>query len=69
MPIYGVHCEACGHEFESFQGMDALLPACPKCGSDDTRKLVSRRTGFVLNGEGWAKDGYTKGKGKSTERA
>ena len=78
MPTYEYKCEECGGHWEQEQGIkDAPLDVCPFC-SIDTRvrvaksdgppskgkpkRLISGRTGFVLNGSGWARDGY-KGHG------
>lgn len=40
MPIYEYRCEKCGCEFEELVSGDAT-PACPKCSSGETRKLMS----------------------------
>jgi len=53
MPIYGYHCEACGHDFEVMQKMSDPAPsACPSCGQGNLRKLLSA-AGFQLKGKGW----------------
>lgn len=41
MPIYEYSCDKCGCEFEEIVFDDAS-PICPKCGSNETRKLMSR---------------------------
>ena len=43
MPIYEYRCEACATVFEDFvmsAGSDEK-PACPECGSPETKRLVS----------------------------
>lgn len=40
MPIYEYACDKCGKEFEELV-FDDSLPACPHCGSAQTRKLMS----------------------------
>ncbi|MBE6440756.1 MAG: zinc ribbon domain-containing protein [Desulfovibrio desulfuricans] len=40
MPIYEYNCNKCGQDFEELV-FDEALPACPHCGSSDTRKLMS----------------------------
>ena len=53
MPIYGYHCQACGHDFEVMQKMSDPAPdACPSCGQADVRKQLSA-AGFQLKGKGW----------------
>ncbi len=53
MPIYEYQCTACEHEFETMQKMsDAPLEACPSCGENTLKKLISA-TGFRLKGGGW----------------
>lgn len=53
MPIYGYHCQACGHAFELMQKMSDPAPGdCPACGKHDIRKQLSA-AGFQLKGKGW----------------
>ena len=42
MPMYEFKCEACEHEFEELVlgQRDRKIP-CPKCGSDNTHRLLS----------------------------
>lgn len=47
MPIYEYRCEACAHRFSVLTGMvtetsGQASPVCPRCGSANARKLVSR---------------------------
>ncbi len=69
MPIYEYACEACGHEMEAMQKMsDDPLKACPSCGEERLKKLISA-SGFRLKGSGWYvtdfKGGDNKGSGNS----
>ena len=41
MPIYEFECEACGSRFEELVSSDTRMPACPACGSKETRRLLS----------------------------
>ncbi len=44
MPLYEFECKKCGSTFEkvmTIEEMEKIKPACPHCGSDDSRKLVS----------------------------
>jgi putative FmdB family regulatory protein len=42
MPIYEFECEECGDSFEELVPSMAAAVACPSCGSDRTRKLISQ---------------------------
>lgn len=75
MPIYEYQCSHCGHLAEITQKFsDPPLSACPECGSDEVKKLISR-TSFQLKGGGWFADGYAapapkaKAEPKKTETA
>lgn len=53
MPFYEYQCDACGHRLEALQKVaDAPLRACPQCGGEGLRKLISRAA-FRLKGTGW----------------
>jgi putative FmdB family regulatory protein len=53
MPIYGFHCQSCGHDFEVMQKMSDPAPgACPSCGQAELRKQLTA-AGFQLKGGGW----------------
>jgi len=41
MPIYEYVCEECGAQFEEIMSPTAPAPACPKCKSASTKKLMS----------------------------
>jgi putative FmdB family regulatory protein len=41
MPIYEFECEGCGAVFEELVAADAVAPACPACGTERTRRLMS----------------------------
>jgi putative FmdB family regulatory protein len=40
MPIYEFECEGCGAQFEELVAVGGAC-ACPACGSDRTRRLLS----------------------------
>ena len=44
MPLYEFCCSSCNRKFTQLLGMtaDSSEPACPKCGSGDVKKLISR---------------------------
>ncbi|MDF1526362.1 MAG: zinc ribbon domain-containing protein [bacterium] len=44
MPLYEFKCNKCGHTFDkilSIKEMETVKLNCPKCGSDDIKKLMS----------------------------
>lgn len=41
MPIYEFECEECGERFEELVAAGATGVACPECGSERTRRLLS----------------------------
>jgi len=56
MPLYEYQCSSCGEEFEqivSFSKAD-LMPACPICRSEDTRKKISIAASFGSSSTGSA---------------
>lgn len=63
MPYYDYICDKCG-EFEVFQSItDPILVDCPKCNElgikTSIKKLISKSS-FILHGNCWAKDSYSK---------
>lgn len=57
---YEYHCNFCGHEFEEEQSIkDSPLEKCPKCNSDTLKRMICSST-FILKGDGWAADNYSK---------
>ncbi len=62
MPTYGYGCKVCGHEFEIEQSIkDEPHTECPKCRVYTRNRLIIGSS-FVLKGDGWAKDLYSKAK-------
>lgn len=62
MPTYAYSCRCCSHEFEVEQRIsETPIAECPKCRvCTDNRLIVG--TSFLLKGDGWAKDLYSKAK-------
>ena len=42
MPIYEFGCNACGEQYEKLVFSTTATAPCPKCESDDVRRLLSR---------------------------
>jgi putative FmdB family regulatory protein len=54
VPTYDYECKACGHRFETFQGIkDATLKKCPKCGKLKLNRLIGAGAGFLFKGSGF----------------
>jgi len=59
MPTYQYQCPACGETKERVQRItDQPVRIQCECGTR-MRRIISA-TNFVLNGKGWARDGYSK---------
>jgi len=59
MPTYDYECDACGHEFELFQGInDAVQRKCPKCGKLKLRRLFGTGAAVVFKGSGFYQTDY-----------
>jgi putative FmdB family regulatory protein len=53
MPIYEYRCTSCGFQKEFLQKVtDPLFTACPECGKESFRKMLTT-AGFQLKGSGW----------------
>jgi putative FmdB family regulatory protein len=56
---YEYECTNCYHEWEEEQKItDKPIKKCPKCKLEAAHRMISK-SGFVLNGTCWAKDGYS----------
>src|SRR5689334_18217728 len=59
MPTYDYECDACGHEFELFQGInDPVERKCPKCGKLKLRRLFGTGAAVVFKGSGFYQTDY-----------
>jgi putative FmdB family regulatory protein len=55
LPIYDYVCEACGHRFEAFHGLNEHGPSqCSACDSGPVKRAFAPPT-IVFKGSGWAK--------------
>ena len=50
MPIYEFKCKECGEEISDLIGANDPFPKCKKCGKDSLEKLISKSTGFTIEG-------------------
>ena len=41
MPLYAFACADCAHRFDELQGFTAPPPACPRCGSAATKRVLA----------------------------
>jgi putative FmdB family regulatory protein len=59
MPTYDYECDACGHEFELFQGInDPVQRKCPECGKPKLRRLFGTGAAVVFKGSGFYQTDY-----------
>ena len=59
MPIFDYQCLQCAHIIEDvLQKSDDDLKFCPKCGTDELRRLIGAAN-FQLKGDGWYKPSPT----------
>lgn len=59
MPTYDYQCDACGHEFELFQGInDPHQRKCPECGKLKLRRLFGTGAAVVFKGSGFYETDY-----------
>jgi len=59
MPTYDYECDACGHKFELFQGInDPLQKKCPECGKLKLRRLFGTGAAVVFKGSGFYQTDY-----------
>ena len=58
MPLFDYRCSQCNKRFTQLVGMtaDSKPPACPACGSEDVKKLISRFT--RIKGDDERLDGF-----------
>jgi len=61
MPIYEYRCEKCQERFEEYlSSSDKPAPSCPKCGSADVTRLMSRiSTEWLPSDVAWDRVGRT----------
>jgi len=57
MPLYSLLCEDCDKVIERLCNVDEVVRCC-KCGKNMKRLPV--QTNFILKGDVWAKDGYSR---------
>jgi putative FmdB family regulatory protein len=64
MPLYEYLCPACGQRFEQIMRFSEadLTPACPYCGSRETRKAISALAAFSGSSDGGAGGCATRGR-------
>ncbi len=73
MPLYRYRCNNCNYMFEANQRMsDNPLTACPSCGEDELRRVISS-VGVVFKGPGFyvtdSRKGGSNGSGRSSSKS
>ena len=59
MPTYDYECDACGHQFEVFQGInDEVLTKCPECNKKKLKRLFGSGAAIVFKGSGFYQTDY-----------
>ncbi|WP_164100637.1 FmdB family zinc ribbon protein [Candidatus Laterigemmans baculatus] len=59
MPTYDYECDACGHSYELFQGInDPVAKKCPECGKNKLRRLFGTGAAIVFKGSGFYQTDY-----------
>lgn len=59
MPTYDYECDACGHTFETFQGInEPVLEKCPACKKKKLRRLFGTGAAIVFKGSGFYQTDY-----------
>lgn len=59
MPTYDYECDACGHKFEIYQGInDEKLKKCPECKKLKLRRLLGTGGAIMFKGSGFYQTDY-----------
>ena len=59
MPTYDYECDACGHKFELFQGInEATKKKCPACKKMKLRRLFGTGAALMFKGSGFYETDY-----------
>ncbi len=59
MPTYDYECDACGHKFEHYQGInDEVLKKCPECKKNKLRRLLGMGGAVMFKGSGFYQTDY-----------
>ena len=59
MPTYDYECDACGHLFELFQGInDPIKRKCPECKKLKLRRLFGTGAAIIFKGSGFYETDY-----------
>ncbi len=70
MPTYDYICDACGHEFESFESIKAdPQKTCPSCGVDKLRRKIGAGAAILFKGSGFYQTDYRSDSYKSAAKA
>lgn len=64
MPLYVYKCPVCGEVFEELVLKKDQVIVCPSCANENgnERDIAAEQSSFILNGDCWARDNYSKAK-------
>lgn len=70
MPTYDYLCDACGHKFELFQGInDPVQKKCPECKKSKLRRLFGTGAAIMFKGSGFYTTDYRSDSYKKAQAA
>ncbi len=68
MPTYDYLCQACGHEWEKFQSMNASpTKTCPQCKKRRAKRQIGLGAGLIFKGSGFYETDYKDKKPPKSE--
>src|SRR6516225_7514421 len=70
MPTYDYICDACGHEFESFESITAQPRTdCPECQAPQLRRKIGPGAAILFKGSGFYQTDYRSESYKKAAKA
>lgn len=70
MPTYEYQCDACEHNFDEFQSINAeAMIKCPKCGKNKLRRVIGAGAAVIFKGSGFYQTDYRSDSYKKAAKA
>lgn len=70
MPTYDYVCDACGHEFETFESIKAdPQTTCPECRKENLRRKLGPGAAVIFKGSGFYQTDYRSESYKKAAKA